>query len=164
MEETNWELIQFKHEVLGYSLEELAREHSLSMPVLNFNAQQWKQIPLAKEKLDLEDIASFEEILSKLGEHTERQSRAFSILKQKFLGPKYVELETVLLHKAIGYANNMNLNDPVGARTLQSLVNVLSDLLKHNPLVGGRVEEGELTESREWRIIVEDKQKEGNDE
>ena len=156
MEDTHWELLQFKHEVLGYTLEELAREHNLSLPVLNYNAQHWKQIPLAKEKLDLEDLTSFEEILSKLGEQTERQSRAFSILKQKFLGPKYIELETVLLHKAIGLAGNVKENDPMGAKTLQSLVNVLTDLLKHNYLIGGRNEEGELTENREWRIIVED--------
>jgi hypothetical protein len=161
MEDTNWELIQFKHEVLGYSLEELAREHSLSLPVLNFNAKDWKQLPLAKEKLSLQDISSFEEIIEKLGDQTESHTKAFTILKQKFLGPKYVELETVLLHKAIKLALNINESDPLGSRTLQSLTNVLSNLLSHNPLVSGVTDqnEGGFGTQREWKITVVDSKK-----
>ena len=91
---TNWELLKFKHEVLGFSIEQLAEEHSLSLPVLKYNSQSWKQLPLAEgNQLDLEGLTSLEDILHKLGTKTSSQTKAFAILKQKFLGPKYVELE-----------------------------------------------------------------------
>lgn len=156
-QDTNWELIQFKYEILGNSLEQLAQEYHLSLPVLKFNAKEWKQSPLVKEKpLQLSDISSLEEIITKLGSQTETQSKAFAILKQKFLGPKYIELETVLLHKTIAMAENIKSNDPIGHRTLRSLTTVLADLLQNNPLLNGKGDNDEdgSNNSREWKITV----------
>jgi len=155
MQDTNWELLKFKYEVLGTSLEALAEEHTVSPAVLKFNAQEWKQIPLAsKESLDLDDVKSLEDVLSKLGEETASHTKAFAILKQKFLGPKYVELETVLLHKAIEMAQGLNASDPRGASTLKNLANVLGDLLSKNPLLmpGEAIEDNNA--AREWKITV----------
>ena len=156
MQDTNWELLKFKHEVLGSSLQDLAQEHNVSFPVLEFNAKDWKQIPLAsKEPMDLKEITSIEDILTKLGSETSSQTKAFAILKQKFLGPKYVELETTLLHKAIEMADSLKANDPRGAATLRSLATVLSDLLERNPLLtAGDVEDTSV--AKEWKITVVD--------
>lgn len=157
MQDTNWELLKFKHEVLGSSLQDLAQEHCVSFPVLEFNAKDWKQIPLAsKEPMDLKDVTSIEDILSKLGSETSSQTKAFAILKQKFLGPKYVELETILLHKAIEMAHGVSSNDARGANTLRTLATVLSDLLERNPLltVGGDVEDA--TTAKEWKVTFVD--------
>jgi len=155
MLETNWELIQFKYEVLGISLEELAREYTLSLPVLKFNSKDWKQLPLAlKEPLDLKDLTSLEDVLTKLGEETASQTKAFGVLKQKFLGPKYVELETVLLYKAIAMAQELKASDSRGASTLRSLANVLTDLLANNPLLAPNSEIEGTENSREWKIMV----------
>ena len=159
MLDTNWDLLKFKYEVLGASVESLAQEHQVSLPVLKFNSQNWTQIPLAKKKpLDLKGLSSLEEVLSELGNETSSQTKAFAILKQKFLGPKYVELETVLLHKAIKMASEIKENDPRGAQTLRSLATVLSDLLTHNPLlVSGDAVEGDGT--KEWKVTFVDASK-----
>lgn len=166
MQDTNWELLKFKYEVLGTSLDTLAEEHQVSPAVLKYNAQDWKQIPLAsKEPLSLEDVKSIEDVLSRLGEETAAQTKAFSILKQKFLGPKYVELETVLLHKAIEMAAGLNTTDPRGAATLKNLASILTELLARNPLLSQGVEE-ELGDSnaREWKITVVDSRKDGEED
>jgi hypothetical protein len=161
MSDTNWELLKFKYEVLGASIEDLAREHNVSEPVLKFNSQTWKKLPLALEKpLDLEGITSLEDILTKLGSETSSHTKAFAILKQKFLGPKYVELETVLLHKAIEMASNLSSSDSRSAQTLRSLATVLGDLLERNPLLmpGDSLSEGDGT--KEWKITFVDASKE----
>jgi hypothetical protein len=157
MQETNWELLKFKYEVLGISIEDLAREHNVSLPVLKFNSQSWKKISFGIGKpLDLDGVSSMEDILLKLGSETASQTKAFAILKQKFLGPKYVELETVLLHKAIEMAAELKSNDPRSAQTLRSLATVLGDLLLHNPLLTpGDGEDGEGS-GREWTINIVD--------
>lgn len=164
MSDTNWELLKFKYEVLGVSLEDLAIEHGVSGPVLKFNSQTWKKLPLASDKpLDLKGVSSLEDILTKLGSETSNQTKAFAILKQKFLGPKYVELETVLLHKAIEMASELKSSDPRSAQTLRSLATVLGDLLMRNPLLtpGEGLSEGEGT--KEWKItFVDASEKEKN--
>ena len=163
MSETNWELVQFKYEVLGIPLEELAREYNLSLPVLKFNSRDWKQLPLAlKEPLDLKGLTSLEDVLTKLGEETGNQTKAFGVLKQKFLGPKYVELETVLLYKAIEMAQELKANDSRGASTLRSLANVLTDLLANNPLLAPDREMEGSENSREWKITVVDSSADDN--
>jgi hypothetical protein len=169
MQDTNWELVKFKYEVLGCSLADLAVEHDLSLPVLNFNAKDWKRIPLAsKESMSLDDITSLEDVLTKLGDQTSSQTKAFAILKQKFLGPKYVELETVLLHKAIEMAQEMKSNDPRSAATLKSLTTVLTELIKNNPLLAPGDDELGISDAREWRISIvnakEEKEKDADEE
>ncbi len=165
MQETNWELLKFKYEVLGASIEDLAREHSVSVPVLKFNSQSWKKVSFGMEKpLDLDGVSSMEDILLKLGSETSSQTKAFAILKQKFLGPKYVELETVLLHKAIEMATELTSSDPRSASTLRSLATVLSDLLSHNPLLTPGESEEDGGSDREWKITVVDSTKRKDDE
>jgi len=160
MDEINWELVQFKYEVLGSSLETLAQEYHLSLPVLKFNSKDWKQIPLAQQQLGLEDISSLEDILTKLGDQTASQAKAFAILKQKFLGPKYVELETVLLHKAVQMASAIKEGDPLGHRTLRSLATVLADLLEQNPLLRSMDDVDGNHNSREWKVTIVDAKEE----
>ena len=161
MQDTNWELLKFKYEVLGNDLDQIAEEHQVSPAVLKYNAKDWKQIPLArKEPLNLEELKSLEDVLSKLGEETAAHTKAFAILKQKFLGPKYVELETVLLHKAIEMANGLSAQDPRGAATLKNLASILTELLAKNPLLTvGTTEEITDPNNREWKITVVDSRK-----
>jgi len=153
----NWELVQFKYEVLGISLKTLAQEYQISEQLIKFNAQSWKQLPLGLDKpLDLKGFKSLDEILLKLGEQTSSHTKAFAILKQKFLGPKYVELETTLLHKAIQMASELESNDPGAARTLTSLTGVLSELLKNNPLLAPNGEAAVEGETKEWKVTFVD--------
>jgi len=156
MQDINWDLLKFKYEVLGISIKDLAMEHSVSEPVLKYNSQSWKRIPLASgTPLDLEGLTSLEDVLTKLGSETSSQTKAFAILKQKFLGPKYVELETVLLHKAIEMAQSLKSDDPRAAQVLRSLTTVLGDLLIQNPLlVSDALEKDES--ATEWKITVVD--------
>jgi len=164
MSDTNWDLVKFKYEVLGITLEQLAAEYSESLAVLKFNSQTWKQIPLAKqEQINLEDISSLEDVLERLGDETATQTKAFSVLKQKFLGPKYVELETVLLHKAIEMAGLLKANDPAASKTLRSLATVLADLLQHNPMLAPDAEGGGGGNGNKWEISFVDVKKEDDE-
>lgn len=160
---TDWELLKFKHEILGQSLEELAKDHSLSLPVLKFNAKDWKQVPLAMENtISFEGITSLEDVISKLGDKASAQTEAFQILKQRFLGPKYIELETVLLHKTIELASGVTSQDPGAAKTLRSLASILGDLLDHNPLLSSRDRnDSEFGGgAKEWKVTFVDAVKE----
>jgi hypothetical protein len=162
MQDTNWEIVKFKYEILGASLESLAEEHSLSLAVLQYNSKSWKQISLEQEELmDLEDIKSIEDVLVKLSKQTTDQTQAFLILKQKFLGPKFMELETVLLHKAISLASNINDKDPRAASVIKSLTEVLVNLIGQNPLLksGESVSDGDGEKVWEVRIVETEKEK-----
>jgi len=155
MSDTNWDLIQFKYEFLGFSLIDLAREHSVSFAVLEYNSKNWKQISLVQDNpVDMSDIKSLDDIIKKLSTQTLNQTQAFQILKQKFLGPKYIELETVLLHKAISIAANIKEDDPRSASTLKSLTETLVNLISQNPLLkSGEVVSGEGDKIWEVRIV-----------
>ena len=150
----NWELVQFKYEFLGVSLEQLAREHSISGAVLDYNSKNWIQLSLGQDNLvDMEDIKSIDDVIKKLSKQTINQSQAFLILKQKFLGSKYVELETTLLHKAIKVASNIDENDHRAATTLKSLTETLMNLINQNPLLKSGEFGGE-DEDKVWQIRV----------
>lgn len=165
MPETNWDLIQFKYEVLGSSLEELAAEYSLSLPVLRFNANNWKQIPLAKQKrIDIHDAETIEDILEKIAKQIGDETKVFTVLKQKFLGPKYIELETILLHKAIETANNLQTSDSLSATTILKLTNILSNLLTQNPLLGSGDDGSGGVATREWVVKFVDSNEDEKDE
>lgn len=162
MQDINWSLIKFKYEFLGFSLEDLAAEHSISLAVLQYNSKDWKQISLEQEELvDLEGIKSIEDVLVKLSKQTTNQTQAFLILKQKFLGPKFMELETVLLHKAISLASNIDSKDPRAASTLKSITEVLVNLIGQNPLLksGEGVGGGDGEKVWEVRIVEAEKEK-----
>jgi len=145
MQDINWDLVQFKYEFLGFSLADLANEHNISTAVLNYNAKGWKQISLDQDDLtSLDEIASLDDVLNKLGKQTISQTQAFSIIKQKFLGPKFIELESILLHKAVSVASNLDEKDTRSASTLKNLVDVLTNLISQNPLLkSGDTEEGD---------------------
>lgn len=147
MVETNWDLLKFKYEVLEYTLEHLATESGLSIPLLEHAAQEWEQVPLEERKAntDLEgDIRS----------DVVEQSRIFSLLKQKFLNPKYIELETTLLHKAIEAAGNIDTSSPGSAKTIQMLTSTLSDLLTEQRALLGDPSAG--SETKTWEINIVD--------
>lgn len=155
MQDINWELIQFKYEFLGFSLADLAVEHSISAAVLDYNAKEWKQISLEQvESMDMSEIKSIDDVLNKLNSQIINQTQAFSILKQKFLGPKFIELETILLHKAISIASNLDEKDKQSANTLKHLVDVLTNLINQNPLLNvDSTDDGEGDKVWEVRVI-----------
>lgn len=160
MQDINWELVRFKYEFLGFSLEDLAKEYPVSLTVLKYNSQNWKQISLEQNELvDLENIKSIDDVLAKLSTQTINQTQAFLILKQKFLGPKYIELETTLLYKAISTASHLSDEDPKAASVLESLVEILVKLINQNPLLKSGDTSGKEGE-KVWEIrIVEAKPK-----
>jgi hypothetical protein len=157
MQDTNWDLIKFKYEFLGASLEDLAAEHSISLTVLQYNSKNWKQISLEQgSPVDLDSIKSIEDVLVMLSKQTVNQTQAFLIIKQKFLGPKFMELETILLHKAILLASNINDKDLRAASTLKSLTEVLVNLIGQNPLLKSGESLGGGDGEKVWEIRIVD--------
>ena len=161
--DANWDLIKFKYEFLGFSIEDLAAEHSISTAVLQYNSKNWKQISLVQDDLvDMKDIKSIDDVLTKLSKQTINQTQAFLILKQRFLGPKFMELETVLLQKSISIASNLDEKDVRGATTLKNLTDVLTNLIGQNPLLksGESMSDGESDKIWEIRVVDVEKEKE----
>ena len=155
MQDVNWDMVQFKYEFLGFSLSDLVAEHNISSAVLNYNAKGWNQVELDQTDLiDMDEIKSISDILDKLGKQTVNQTQAFSIIKQKFLGPKFIELETILLHKAISIASNLDEKDNRSANTLRNLVEVLTSLLAQNPLLGSKESPDEGDGDKVWEIQI----------
>jgi len=163
MQDTNWELVKFKYEFLGFPLADLAKEHNISIVVLEYNAKTWSQISLGQDDLvGMEDIKSIEDVLKKLSKQTINQSQAFQILKQKFLGSKYIELETTLLHKAVQIASNLDEKDSRAASTLKSLTETLVNLINQNPLLKSWESGNDEDTDRVWEVrVISAKPKEG---
>lgn len=151
----NWDLVQFKYEFLGASLEDLAFEYSISAAVLKYNSKNWKQISLVQDEfIDMKDVKSLDDVLKKLSIQTLNQTQALQILKQKFLGPKYIEFETILLHKAISIASNISEKDQRSASILKSLTETLVNLVNQNPLLKSEeIEDGSGDKIWEVRVV-----------
>lgn len=122
MSETNWEILKFKYEVLGVSLEALSLDTKISLPILRHNAKEgdWNKLPLAE---DPESSITQANDVSKL----------YSALKQKALSSKYIELEMVLLFKAVELANNLETENSSNVLILKNLTEILTNLLANNP-------------------------------
>jgi hypothetical protein len=134
--ETNWDLIKFQYEVLGESLEDLAAVHEVSPAVLKFNAESWKPIPLAQQKaLQFPDLSSLEEITKEMAKQVREHARTASLLKQKFLGPKYIALEAMLLTQATTILSNIDPKDPRSANSVKTITSVLKELLEQNSIL-----------------------------
>ena len=155
MQDINWDLVQFKYEFLGFSLDDLAREHSISKAVLDYNSKDWKAVSLEQDlSFDMSEIKTIEDILTKLNNQVINQTQAFLILKQKFLSPKFIELETTILHKAISIINLLDEKDSRSAKTLKELTEVLVGLLNQNPMLkSGGMPEGEGDKIWEVRVV-----------
>ena len=163
MQDINWSLVQFKYEMLGYSLEELAEEHSLSIAVLEYSSKNWKQISLEQDaSIDMGEVKSIEDVLIKLNSKVINQTQAFQILKQKFLGSKYIELEVILLQKTISIASSISDTDIKAATTLKSLTEILTNLISQNPLLkSDSLNNDESEKEKVWEVrFMETKPKE----
>ena len=160
MDTTNWDLIRFQYEVLGTSLTQLAQEHGLGLPMLEFAAKEWKPIPLAQQKaLQFPDISSLEEISKEMVNKVREHTRIHSVLKQKFLGPKYIALEVLLLSKAQQVLAEMDVKDKQAANSLRTITAVLKDLLEQNSLLHVSSEREELEDGRQptsWEVRIVD--------
>lgn len=142
---TNWDIIKFKYEILGMSLEAIHVDTGLSMPLLQANSKKWNQLSLVED----ENVA-----LSS----AERAQKIQSVLKQTHLGPKYVELEMILLYKAIEIAENLDASaDNSNIVALKNLTAVLSNLIANNPaLVPAQKDDGSLSpqSDNKWEINI----------
>lgn len=147
MVDVNWELLRFKYEVLEHSIKDLAVEHQLSESVLKYAAEKWVQVPLEERK-------SEEDIQDGIKSDVVEQAKIFSLLKQKFLNPKYIELEATLLHKAIEVASKIDPNTQGSAKIIQMLTDTLKNLLLEQRAILG--EGSGQGETRTWEINIVD--------
>lgn len=142
---TNWDIIKFKYEVMGLSLEAIAVDTGLDISLLRHNAKSWKQLSLVEDDGDRALTAA------------ERASKIHSILKTSHLGPKYVELEMILLYKAIEISNNLTDSaDNSNIVALKNLTDVLANLLAQNPALAQVRKDSEafLPKENKWEINI----------
>lgn len=134
--EINWDLIRFQYEILGSPLEDLAREHEITLPVLRYNADTWEPIPLAQQKaLQFPDVSSLEVITKEMTKQVKNHARAASVLKQRYLGPKYIALEALILSKATMAMTSLDVKDPRAANSIRTITSVMKELLEQNSIL-----------------------------
>lgn len=155
LSEIDWSLVQFKYEVLGSSLEEIKEEYDLSEGHLAYVSKDWKVIPAAaKKKLEFADLSSLESLTDDIAGQISQEASLLQTLKQRSLLTKYLELENILLTKAITLAQELT-NEGTSVNRLSTLTGVLTNLLAHNPLLSPKVDEtsGE-GEARDWTLTI----------
>lgn len=155
----DWNLVQFKYEVLGYSIEEIQDEYQLSDAHINYISKGWKRVPAAERKhLTFTKLESLEEVTEEVKAQIAEESETLTTLKQKYLLPKFLELENAILTKAISLAQKLDA-DKSNVNSLQTLTSILNNLLPNNPLINKRaevVEPGTPHSPQEWKLTIVD--------
>jgi len=160
MTETNWDMVKFQYEILGMSLEELSKEHDLSLPLLKFSAENWKPLPAAQQKvLQFPDTSSLEKITKDLTKQVREEVRTASVIKQRFLSKKYISLEIQLLTKANQVLANLDPKEKSAANSIRTITEVLRALLEQNSLLHVTSEREDFDEGgtpTKWEIVFVD--------
>ena len=154
LRDINWDLLKFQYEVLGVPLEEIQSENDISDALLQYNSRDWNQAPLISRKnLQFTNLDSLTELTDEVIGQVQEESQITNTIKQKFLLPKYIELESILLEKSISLAKGLEA-ERASASALNTLTSVLTSLLKHNPILApaNQDEESKGNQDREWKI------------
>ncbi len=154
LSDINWDLLKFKYEILGVGLPEIQAEYEISDSLMQYNSRNWHVVPASQRKsikfTSIEDITS---LTSDIAEQVRNEAEIISLVKQKFLFPKYVELEHILLTKAIAIANNMP-EETTSAGTISLLQGVLYEMLRHNPIINMDTEESTVVAAQKVEVTV----------
>lgn len=154
MIEQNWGLLKFKYEVLGISTEALSADHNIPLALLEHMSEQWKRLPLESlNEVPLEDMKSFDEIVEKLKSNTISQVQAFNLLKDRFLSSKYIELESLIVMKAVELTTSISGTDKTAADMLRTLTSVFTSMKSVQP---AEDTEGFGGGSTKWEVTVVD--------
>lgn len=155
LKDINWDLLKFEYEVLGTSLEDLQEKYDVSQAMMQYSAKTWVQAPVTKrEALQFTKLDSLTELSEDVAAKVAEESAIVSTIKQKYLLPKYIQLENILVTKAISLASSLT-NDKVNASTLSTLTNILNNLLTNNPLLTKtEAPEAEVQRPQKWEIEV----------
>jgi hypothetical protein len=158
LSEINWDMVKFEFEVLGATLEDLEEKYEVAPALMKYNARNWAPCPATKQKeLAFTKLEDIETLTDEIASQVKQESEIVSLVKQKFLLPKYVHLEQILLEKTITLATSLEATDRASANAIKTLASVLRDLLAHNPILAPQ--ETELTKSdepMEWKVTYVD--------
>ena len=156
--EINWDLLKFEYEINGSSLEELQEYYNISSAVMAYQAKDWKAIPAAKQSAlkfpDLEDLTSLtDQVVSQVRQESETRNT----IKQKFLLPKYIQLEHILVTKCIKIASSLE-EDRASSSAVKTIAEVLKSLLSLNPILapGEQIDTQSGDGAKEWKITFVD--------
>jgi len=155
--EIDWNLLKFEYEINGASLEELQDFYGISSAVMTYQARDWTPVPASKQSslkfTNLEDITSLtDEVVAQVRHESETRNT----IKQKFLLPKYIQLEHILISKCIKLAASLE-EDRASASAVKTLSEVLKSLLSLNPILApGEQIDSVPTDAKEWKITFVD--------
>jgi len=158
LSEIDWNLLKFEFEVLGKSLEELADSYEINASIMAYQAKDWKQSPASiRESLQFTKLDSITELSEEIASQVKNEAEIISLIKQKFLLPKYVQLENILLEKSIALASSLESTTTGSASAIRTLTSTLMDLLKNNPILAPKEEEDTPHEgTRDWTVTFVD--------
>jgi len=156
LSEIDWNLLKFEFEVLGKSLEEIQEAYEINPAVMKYQARDWVQSGLSKHHdIKFTKLESIKDLTDEITAQVKDQSTAQLLLKQYHLLPRYIQLENILLQKSIQLASSLESSTPGAAATIRSLVNSLTDLLKHNPMLSPDMQDSGIRpeeKDREWKV------------
>ena len=150
----DWNLVQFQYEILGATKEELMLEYDLTESYVEYITRNWKPVPAAQRKsLQFTQLDTLEELTDDVASQIRKEAHALTTIKQKHLLPKYLELENILVNRAISLASVLEI-ERSSVPAISTLTNVLMTLLQNNPLYSN--EDGQIGsgEPQEWKVTV----------
>lgn len=115
---------KFGYEILGQSVAELAREHSISEEMLKYAIAEegWTRVPLK------DPMAEVTQLSDDVVQAVQDRCATLKSMKNAALTPQYIALETEILSKARELVSSLNPDNPLAAQQVKLLTEVLGNL------------------------------------
>ena len=131
----DWATVRLQFELYGVSLADLAEQYCISMPMLEYAAEEggWKRIKVAKAaQQDWHDVEQLQEVGDGLIDDVKQRIRVLQTVKESALSPRYIMLETAILSKAREVIHNIHPDAPLAGQQLKQVSEVLEKLRSQN--------------------------------
>lgn len=153
MVNVDWGLLQLQYEILGVSVEELAKEYGLAPRVISYAADErgWKRNSLAVSSQDYPSNTSDSSDQS-IADLIADKQKLLTTVKRATLLPQYIALEAALLGKCLKLVNHLADDDPTNAKPLKEISEIYSSL-KHGPNPGKTAAEDQSNRPTAIQII-----------
>lgn len=124
---TDWKLVRMHYEVLGETVQELAKSHNISSNLINaaLKSEQWERHPIVKSvkhwtKSNRDEEGFQDDIKSK--------ADIMALLRAANRSPDLFRVESILLSKIESICGEIKDDDPDASRQMKNLVECIKEL------------------------------------
>lgn len=131
----DWNLLKFQYEVLGFTIDQLAKENPSTTAGLIQDAakeQRWEAGSIDTLVPVIQNEDNNKNSLEQFTEAAKAQLIGSNLMKQKHLFPEFAKCEAILLSKISQAAISLDMNDEKAYTKISNLVKSLQGLLAHN--------------------------------